>query len=266
MIIRYDGQEAFTLGVAGKSDLNIVEIGHRVDARIARLMADLPAGVELRPIYQQHLVVEEASNAFLVNLALSVAIVVLVLALFMGWRAAVVVGATLLLTVMGTLFFMAVFGIEMERISLGALIIAMGMLVDNAIVVAEGMQGEMGQGKPSREAAEDVAGKTRIPLLGATVIGIMAFAGIGLSPDSTGEFLFSLFAVIGISLLLSWGLSDVSPHVLRHTAAVYMAEAGISMDEIAQYLGHSDSRITASTYARYSPEHLRKAASALEFG
>lgn len=215
-IIRFQGQEAFTLGVSGKADLNIVEIGQRVDARLAEIMRDIPAGVELHPIYQQHVVVDEASNAFLVNLAMSVAIVVIVLALFMGWRAAVVVGVTLLLTVVGTIFVMAIFGIEMERISLGALIIAMGMLVDNAIVVAEGMQGDMAQGKSARDAAEDVAAKTQTPLLGATVIGIMAFAGIGLSPDATGEFLFSLFAVIGISLLLSWILAISATPLLAH--------------------------------------------------
>lgn len=215
-IIRFQGQEAFTLGVAGKAALNIVEVGKSVDARLAEIMRDVPAGVELHPIYQQHVVVDEASNAFLLNLAMSVAIVVIVLALFMGWRAAVVVGATLLLTVVGTVFLMAIFGIEMERISLGALIIAMGMLVDNAIVVAEGMQGDMAKGKSARDAAEDVAKKTQTPLLGATVIGIMAFAGIGLSPDATGEFLFSLFAVIGISLLLSWILAITATPLLAH--------------------------------------------------
>ena len=136
--------------------------------------------------------VEEASNNFLVNLAASVAIVIVVLAIFMGWRAAIVVGVTLLLTVVGTLLFMALFSIEMERISLGALIIAMGMLVDNAIVVAEGMQIAMQRGKTSRNAATEASGKPQLPLLGATVIGIMAFAGIGLSPDATGEFMFSL--------------------------------------------------------------------------
>ncbi|MFW2588708.1 efflux RND transporter permease subunit [Sagittula sp. SSi028] len=215
-LIRFQGQEAFTLGVSGKASLNIVDVGKRVDDRLAEIMRDVPAGVELHPIYQQHVVVDEASNAFLLNLAMSVAIVVIVLALFMGWRAAVVVGATLLLTVVGTIFLMAIFGIEMERISLGALIIAMGMLVDNAIVVAEGMQGDMAQGKTARDAAEDVAKKTQVPLLGATVIGIMAFAGIGLSPDATGEFLFSLFAVIGISLLLSWILAITATPLLAH--------------------------------------------------
>ncbi|MGR3594647.1 MAG: efflux RND transporter permease subunit [Limimaricola soesokkakensis] len=216
LIVRHDGTEAFTFGVAGLSTENIVEVGKRVDARLATLFAEMPAGVELHPIYQQHEVVEEASNAFLVNLAMSVGIVVAVLALFMGWRAAVVVGVTLLLTVVGTLFFMAIFAIEMERISLGALIIAMGMLVDNAIVVAEGMQIAMLGGQSSRQAASETAGKTQVPLLGATVIGIMAFAGIGLSPDATGEFMFSLFAVIGISLLLSWVLAITVTPLLGH--------------------------------------------------
>lgn len=214
IMIRFDGTEAFTLGVAGVQTENIVEVGKRVDARLAELETDLPHGVELNAIYQQHLVVEEASNAFLANLAMSVAIVVVVLALFMGWRAAVVVGVTLLLTVVGTLLFMKMFSIEMERISLGALIIAMGMLVDNAIVVAEGMQTSMLRGRTSRDAADEAASKTQIPLLGATVIGIMAFAAIGLSPDTTGEFLFSLFAVIGISLLLSWVLAITATPLL----------------------------------------------------
>ncbi len=215
-IIRHNGIEAFTLGVAGLSTENIVEVGKNVDAKLAALQMDIPAGVELHPVYQQHLVVDKASTDFLINLAMSVAIVIAVLAVFMGWRAAVVVGATLFLTVIGTFLFMGIFSIEMERISLGALIIAMGMLVDNAIVVAEGMQISMLKGKTSREAADEAAGKTQVPLLGATVIGIMAFAGIGLSPDDTGEFMFSLFAVIGISLLLSWLLALTVTPMLGH--------------------------------------------------
>jgi multidrug efflux pump subunit AcrB len=214
--IRFNGTEAFTLGVAGLSTENIVEVGQRIDERLSQIEVSIPFGVELNPIYQQHILVGEASDSFLVNLAMSVGIVIIVLAAFMGWRAAVVVGATLLLAVVGTFFFMAIFSIEMERISLGALIIAMGMLVDNAIVVAEGMQVEMQRGRISGDAAADVASKTQIPLLGATVIGIMAFAGIGLSPDATGEFLFSLFAVIAISLLLSWILAITVTPLLAH--------------------------------------------------
>nr|WP_321455816.1 efflux RND transporter permease subunit [uncultured Cohaesibacter sp.] len=226
-LIRFAGEQAFTIGISGREDLNIVDIGHRVDVRLEELMQDIPYGIEFHPIYQQHLVVEQASNDFLINLALSVSIVVAILGLFMGWRAAIVVGSTLLLTVVGTLFFMAWFGIEMQRISLGALIIAMGMLVDNAIVVAEGMQSEMKLGKSSRDAVELVADKTQIPLLGATVIAIMAFAGIGLSSDATGEFLFSLFAVIAISLLLSWVLAVTVTPLLGH----YLFQSGKDADQ-----------------------------------
>lgn len=215
-IIRFNGEEAFTLGVAGISSQNIVTTGERVDMRLAELVEELPHGVDVHPIYRQHEIVDRASTDFVWNLAASVAIVVVVLAIFMGLRAAIVVGATLLLTVVGTFFFMGIFAIEMERISLGALIIAMGMLVDNAIVVAEGMQVKMLAGRSSRDAADEAVGRVQIPLLGATVIGIMAFSGIGLSPDSTGEFLFSLFAVVGISLLLSWVLALTVTPLLAH--------------------------------------------------
>jgi multidrug efflux pump subunit AcrB len=203
-IIRHDGMDAFTLGIAGLSSRNIVTVGKDVEDHLTEIETILPLGVELHPIYEQHRVVDEANIGFLASLAMSVSVVIGVLAIFMGWRAALVVGLSLLLTVLATFFLMYIFDIKVERISLGALIIAMGMLVDNAIVVAEGMQVDMRRGLKATDAAETVASKTQVPLLGATVIGIMAFAGIGLSPDASGEFLFSLFAVIGISLMLSW--------------------------------------------------------------
>lgn len=213
-IVRHNGTRAFTLGVSALVDRNVVEVGRSVEARLDQLRAELPDGVEIVPIYEQHKVVDEAVSSFLVGLGQSVAIVIGALMLTMGWRAGLVVGATLGLTVFSTLFFMSVFGIEMERISLGALIIAMGMLVDNAIVIAEGMLVGMARGKSAEDAAADTETATAFPLLGATVIGIMAFSGIGLSPDATGEFLFSLFAVIAISLLMSWILAvTVTPYL-----------------------------------------------------
>ncbi|EHR39757.1 efflux RND transporter permease subunit [Alishewanella jeotgali] len=215
-LIRFNGQPAFTLAISGLTDANIVDVGKAVDRHLASLAERIPLGVTLHPIYQQHLVVDNAINDFIVNLVLSVVIVIAVLCLTMGWRVGLVVGGTLLLTVLGTVFFMKLAHIEMERISLGALIIAMGMLVDNAIVVAETMLINMQRGQSSRQAAGEAASRTQIPLLGATVIGIMAFAGIGLSPDSTGEFLFSLFAVIAISLLLSWVLAISVTPLLAH--------------------------------------------------
>ncbi|MEI4233699.1 efflux RND transporter permease subunit [Roseovarius sp. D22-M7] len=222
-IIRHNGKRVFTLGISALGSANVVEVGARVEERLARLIDEAPDGVAARPIYEQHKVVDDAVTDFLVSLVQSVAIVIGALMLAMGWRAGVLVGTTLVLTILATFFFMAVLDIQMQRISLGALIIAMGMLVDNAIVITEGMVVGMARGKPARTAAAETERDTSIPLLGATVIGIMAFAGIGLSPDQSGEFLFSLFAVIAISLLLSWVLAvTVLPYMgaklLRSTA------------------------------------------------
>jgi multidrug efflux pump subunit AcrB len=206
-IIRHNGARAFTLGVSVIQTDNVVAVGDRVEARLDELRASLPAGVEILPIYEQHRIVDEAISSFVQSLALSVLVVIAALMATMGLRAGLTVGSTLTLNVLGTFFFMALLGIEMERISLGALIIAMGMLVDNAIVIADGMVVGMAKGRTAEQAAREASRRTSIPLLGATVIGIMAFLGIGLSPDATGEFLFSLFAVIAISLLLSWVLA-----------------------------------------------------------
>lgn len=205
--VLYNGESAFTLGIAGVATANIIEIGEAVEARMDELQSRIPLGVELHPLYEQHNVVNDAINDFLINLAMSVAIVIGVLCLIMGWKIGVVVGSTLLLTVLGTLFVMGLFNIEMERISLGALIIAMGMLVDNSIVVAEGMVTNIRDGQKAKRAASAAAKRAQMPLFGATLIGIMAFAGIGLSDDVTGEFMFSLFVVILVSLMLSWLLA-----------------------------------------------------------
>lgn len=215
-LIRHDGQPAFTLAISGISDANIVEVGHAVDDQLERLKSVIPLGVDLHPIYQQHLIVGEAMSSFVINLVMSVLIVIIVLCLFMGLRVGIVVGTTLGLTVFGTLFVMRLMHLEMERISLGALIIAMGMLVDNAIVVAEGMLINRQRGMTTIDSASEAAKRTQVPLLAATVIGIMAFAGIGLSPDSTGEFLYSLFAVIAISLSLSWLLAITVTPLMGH--------------------------------------------------
>ncbi|AOS98237.1 Cobalt-zinc-cadmium resistance protein CzcA [Microbulbifer aggregans] len=216
-IARYNGQPAILLGIAGGQATNIVDVGAAVEEKLAQLAQGLPLGVEVFPVYEQHRVVEDSVNGFLFNLVSSVVIVILVLCLFMGWRSGVVVGAVLALTVLGTVFIMNLMGLNLQRISLGALIIAMGMLVDNAIVVAEGMLMGVEKKEKPRNAAARVVRQTFWPLLGATIIGIMAFSGIGLSDDATGEFLFSLFAVIGISLLLSWVLAiTITPYLGNH--------------------------------------------------
>ncbi|HRZ87111.1 MAG TPA: efflux RND transporter permease subunit, partial [bacterium] len=147
---------------------------------------------------------KEAVKGFLVNLIEAVVIVVLVLLLTMGLRSGLIIGAVLFMTICGTFIFMDMWGVTLERISLGALIISLGMLVDNAIVVTDGMKVRMLQGKDALDAAKEVVGQTAAPLLGATTVAVIAFAAIGTSQDSTGEYCRTLFQVILISLMFSW--------------------------------------------------------------
>ena len=206
-IIRHEGKEIFTLGVSVVPGKNVVDVGKKVDAKLNEIMSLLPLGVQVETIYAQHTAVEESITEFLRNLILSVLTVITALCVFMGWRAGTVVGAALLLTVLGTIFIMSLAGIELQRISLGALMIAMGMLVDNGIVVAEGMVIGVRRGLTPAEAASRSVRRTQFALLGATIIGITAFGPISLSNDAGGHFLRSLFQVVAISLLLSWVLA-----------------------------------------------------------
>ena len=204
---RFNGEQAITLAVSAQNDINIVDVGQHIEAKLTEVLAKLPAGIEVSSIYNQAKIVDESVDGFILNLEASVAVVTLALCIFMGWRSGVVVGGTLLITVLGTVLIMWLYDLQLQRISLGAMVIAMGMLVDNAIVVAEGMMLRMEKGKSAMESASFIVRRTQWPLLGATVIGIAAFSGIGLSDDATGEFLFSLFAVVLISLMLSWVLA-----------------------------------------------------------
>jgi multidrug efflux pump subunit AcrB len=204
---RFNGERAITLAVSAQNDINIVDVGEHIEAKLAEVLAKLPTGIEVSSIYNQAKIVDESVDGFILNLEASVVVVTLALCVFMGWRSGIVVGGTLLITVLGTVLIMWLYDLQLQRISLGAMVIAMGMLVDNAIVVAEGMMLRMEKGKSAMESASFIVKRTQWPLLGATVIGIAAFSGIGLSDDATGEFLFSLFAVVLISLILSWVLA-----------------------------------------------------------
>ena len=199
-----NGKPGLSIGISMAAGQNVVEVGRSVDKMLESLLPVIPIGMGLETVYNQPLEVEKSVGGFIVSVGQAVAIVLLVLLAFMGLRTGIVIGAVLLITVAGTLFLMNVFGIELQRISLGALVIALGMLVDNAIVVAEGMQVRMESGMKAMQAARESVGKTIWALLGGTVIGILAFSAIGLSPDNTGEFASSLFYVILISLSLSW--------------------------------------------------------------
>lgn len=206
-MMRFNGKASIGIAIANVAGSNVVDTGKALDRRLADLRADLPAGIEVHKISWQGSLVTKSINNFMVNLAESVIIVLLVMTLAMGWRMGLIIGIDLLLTILGSFIYMAVAGIELQRVSLGALIIAMGMMVDNAIVVADGFVVRLQQGMNRFEAAVGAAAQTAWPLLGATVVAIMAFYPIGGNKTNGGEFGQTLFVIIAVSLLLSWVLA-----------------------------------------------------------
>ncbi|EMK3382035.1 multidrug efflux RND transporter permease subunit VmeV [Vibrio parahaemolyticus] len=203
-MILFNGKKAINIGISFASGVNVVEVGERLNAELSSLESIKPAGLDMSYFYNQAQEVDDSVKAFVISLAEAVAIVIIVLLFTMGLRSGVIIGVVLLLTVFGTFILMNYNNIELHRISLGALIIALGMLVDNAIVVVEGILVGLKKGRTKVQAAVDIVKQTQWPLLGATVIAITAFAPIGLSQDATGEFMGSLFWVLCFSLFLSW--------------------------------------------------------------
>ncbi len=208
-LIHYNGEPALTLAVSLVPGGNIVKLGEAIENKISKLKGTIPVGVNINYIYNQPILVNASVANFIINLIEALAIVIVILLMFMGLRSGILIGAILLLTVAGTLCFMYLLDISLQRISLGALIIALGMLVDNALVVVDGILVRSQQGQKTIDASDQVVKQTIWPLFGATVVGILAFSGIGLSQDKTGEYVGSLFQVILISLLLSWFLAVV---------------------------------------------------------
>lgn len=203
-IVNYNGEPAINLAVSFASGVNVVDVGKAIDIKLQELESIKPAGLNIDYFYNQSVEVDNSVSDFVVSLAQAVAIVIIVLLFTMGVRSGLIIGMVLLLTVFGTFILMEQFQIELHRISLGALIIALGMLVDNAIVVVEGILVGMKKGLTKLDAAKEIVQQTQWPLLGATIIAITAFAPIGLSDDATGEFMGSLFWVLCFSLFLSW--------------------------------------------------------------
>ncbi|HFP9333420.1 TPA: efflux RND transporter permease subunit [Raoultella planticola] len=199
-----NGRQAVTMGVSFIPGVNVIDVGHALEAKLAQMSAEKPAGIHLDLFYDQAAEVGHSVNGFITNFLMALAIVVGVLLIFMGVRSGIIIAFSLALNVLGTLLIMYLWGIELQRISLGALIIALSMLVDNAIVIVEGVLIARQQGSTLLTAINYVIRRSALPLLGATVIAILAFAPIGLSQDSTGEYCKSLFQVLLISLMLSW--------------------------------------------------------------
>ncbi len=203
-----DGTSAVGLLVAASPGTDITKVGADVEACIDRLtIGRLPSGVVCHKIFFQPDRVEEALGTFLVNLVESVAIVVVVLMLTMGFRSGLIIGFSLLVIVLGSFLLLGNLDGTMQRVSLGAFILAMGMLVDNAIVIIDGILVDIHRGVPRMQALTAIGRRTALPLLGATSIAIIAFLPIYLSPDTAGVYTRDLFVVLCVSLLLSWLLA-----------------------------------------------------------
>ena len=206
-LYRSHGDKAISMGISFSKGVNVVDVGKAVNKRLAELEYSRPVGIDLAIVYDQPAVVEKSVADFLINLVEAVVIVIVVLLFTMGLRSGLLMGTILLLTILGTFIGMNLLKVELQLISLGALIIALGMLVDNAIVVTEGVLVGLQKGLSRIEAVKIVVSQNQWPLLGATIIAVIAFAPIGLSPNSTGDFLISLFQVLLIALLISWVLA-----------------------------------------------------------
>lgn len=212
--LKFNGRPAIGIGISTVEGGNVVDMGHAVSARLKELEAFRPMGIELNEIYMQSDQVVKSTDGFLINLAESLAIVVGVLLVFMGLRSGLIVGITLLLIVAGTFTIMNYYGITLQFVSLAALIIALGSLVDNSIVVTEGMLVGAERGMSIEDAASDSVQGSKWAMLGGTLIAIMAFAPVGMSTNQAGEYLRSLLQVVGISMAISWFAALIAVPVL----------------------------------------------------
>ncbi|MBR6128650.1 MAG: efflux RND transporter permease subunit [Bacteroidaceae bacterium] len=212
--MKRDGQRALGISIAGVADKDIIKVGKQVEKTIDELSKTMPLGIKFEKIFNQPERVESALNTFLVNLLESVLIVVVVLIFAMGFKSGLIIGLSLLTIVLGSLLVLKGFDGTLQRVSLAAFILAMGMLVDNAIVIVDGILVDLKQGRPRDEALTAIGRRTAMPLLGATLIAILAFWPIFLSPDTAGVYVRDLFIVIAVSLMLSWVLALVHVPVM----------------------------------------------------
>ena len=203
----YNGQPAIVLGVSMVASSNVVELGNQVTAELASIMPRLPVGMDLDvAIFQPDLVQASVSSATS-NLLQTVAVVLVVVMLFLGWKTGLIVGAMVPLTMMVTLVVMSVWGIELHRVSIAAIIVALGLLVDNGVVIAEDIRQRLDRGQAKLEAAFDTPKNLAIPLLTSSLTTVLAFMPLVLIEDGSGEFLRSLGQVLAIALIGSWLIS-----------------------------------------------------------
>lgn len=206
-LMRVDGRRAVGIGISTEAQVDVVKTGEKIIRVLDGLMRQMPVGMDLTVLYPENRIAQQANATFVLNLAESVAIVILIIMLVMGFRAGVLIGSSLLFSIGGTLLLMQFLGEGLNRTSLAGFIIAMGMLVDNAIVMTDNAQQAMLRGVARRRAVVDGANAPRWSLLGATLIAIFSFLPLYLAPSSVAEIVKPLFVVLALSLLLSWVLA-----------------------------------------------------------
>ena len=206
-IIRYNGQPAIALGVANVAGGNVVVVGAAVDEKLRESISRRPLGMEVFEYYHQGKIVKASVNDFVINVISALIIVILSLLFTMGFRSAMVIAFILIITVGATLATMQIIDVPLHRISLGALIISLGMMVDNAVVITEAILVGIQQGRKKLDIAKEIVTQTKWPLLAGTLVGVIAFAPIGFAPGQTAEYTGDLFWVVMVALLFSWILA-----------------------------------------------------------
>lgn len=202
-----DGKPALAICLTMEENAIVPDVGKAVEKRLAEIMPQIPVGMEMEKIFFQPDKVDEAISSFMVNLVESVLIVILILIFTMGFRSGLIIGFGLILTIAVSFPILLMCGTTLQRISLGAFIVAMGMLVDNAIVIMDGILIDKARGLGPKTYLYRIGQHTAMPLLGATLIAVSTFLAVYLSPDSAGEYAGDLFLVLCVSLLASWILA-----------------------------------------------------------
>ncbi|HSW18058.1 MAG TPA: efflux RND transporter permease subunit [Ramlibacter sp.] len=212
--MRFNGQEAVGLAVSMRKGGDVIRLGHALDETVERVQASLPVGVQIHAVSDQPRVVEESVHEFKKSLAEAVIIVLAVSFFSLGLRTGLVVALSIPLVLAMTFLVMYLLGIDLQRISLGALIISLGLLVDDAIIAVEMMALKLEQGWDKFRAATYAYTATAFPMLTGTLITAAGFLPVGFAKSGTGEYVYSLFQVVGISLVLSWIVAVVfTPYI-----------------------------------------------------
>jgi multidrug efflux pump len=232
--MRFQGREAIGIAVSMRAGGDVIRLGERVDATVKRLEANLPVGVQIHPVSDQPQVVSESIGEFLKSLLEAVVIVLAVSFVSLGMRVGLVVALSIPLVLAMTFVAMEMLGIELQRISLGALIIALGLLVDDAIIAVEMMHLKLEQGWNRIKAATFAYTSTAFPMLTGTLITAASFLPIGLAKSNAGEYTFSMFQVVGISLCLSWIVAVIFTPYIAYRILPEQAHHGVDEDAVYQ--------------------------------